>query len=73
MTYGWPRQLWSWLTPVFSVSDEELLKSAGLDALVSESNRAVQWNIHEEPIWKPASQHAPGRYHSSESYHSMQV
>lgn len=28
-------QLWSWLIPVFSVSDEQLLEQCGLDALVS--------------------------------------
>ena len=28
-------RLWSWLTPVFGVSDGALLESAGLDALVS--------------------------------------
>ncbi|KAI3425049.1 hypothetical protein D9Q98_008427 [Chlorella vulgaris] len=28
------RRLWGWLQPVFTVSDEELVRSAGLDALV---------------------------------------
>lgn len=28
-------RLWSWLIPVFKVSDEDLLLSAGMDALVS--------------------------------------
>ncbi|KAK2078620.1 hypothetical protein QBZ16_003460 [Prototheca wickerhamii] len=28
-------RLWSWLKPVFSVPDEELLRSSGLDALVA--------------------------------------
>lgn len=31
---GGLRQLWSWLVPVFTVSDKELLETAGLDALV---------------------------------------
>jgi hypothetical protein len=30
------RRLWSWLTPVFSLSDGALLESAGLDALVAQ-------------------------------------
>lgn len=32
-------RLWSWLKPVFSVPDEELLRSSGLDALVRERER----------------------------------
>ena len=32
-------RLWSWLKPVFSVPDEELLRSSGLDALVREGER----------------------------------
>lgn len=31
------RRLWGWLQPVFTVSDEELVRSAGLDALVGVS------------------------------------
>ena len=33
---GGHHQLWSWLTPVFSVSDKDMLKKAGLDALVAQ-------------------------------------
>lgn len=35
MQLGGHRQLWSWLVPVFHVRDAELLKTAGLDALMS--------------------------------------
>ncbi|KAL4451743.1 hypothetical protein ABPG75_007405 [Micractinium tetrahymenae] len=30
------RRLWSWLVPVFTVSDKQLLESAGLDALMAQ-------------------------------------
>jgi hypothetical protein len=36
MRLGGHHQLWSWLVPVFSVSDGELLRKAGLDALVAQ-------------------------------------
>ena len=31
------QRLWGWLQPVFTVSDEELVRSAGLDALIGVS------------------------------------
>jgi hypothetical protein len=31
------QRLWGWLQPVFKVSDEELARSAGLDALIAVS------------------------------------
>ena len=34
MRLGGHHQLWSWLVPVFTLSDGQLLRSAGLDALV---------------------------------------
>ena len=32
---AWHHRWWSWVVPVFRVSDEELLKSAGMDALIA--------------------------------------
>ncbi len=32
---AWHHRWWSWVIPVFRVSDEELLKSAGMDALIA--------------------------------------
>lgn len=33
--HGW-RRLWCWLHPVFTVPDATLIRSAGLDALVTQ-------------------------------------
>lgn len=33
------QRLWGWLLPVFKVSDEELVRSAGLDALIAVRGR----------------------------------
>lgn len=37
-------QLWSWLIPVFTVSDEELLQQTGLDALVGADGTDRWWS-----------------------------
>ncbi|BDA42899.1 probable CSC1-like protein ERD4 at C-terminar half [Coccomyxa sp. Obi] len=34
MSLRFPRVFWSWLRPVFAVSDAELMRTAGLDALI---------------------------------------
>ena len=41
MKLGSHWHLWSWLIPVFTVSDEELLQLTGLDALVGAGR--LQW------------------------------
>ena len=36
------QRLWGWLLPVFKVSDEDLVRSAGLDALIAVSEPRVR-------------------------------
>jgi hypothetical protein len=56
------RRLWGWLLPVFRVTDEELVRSAGLDALIAVRRRRLN-NLRWPPrlvLMPPAFQGGKG-------------
>lgn len=51
------QRLWGWLLPVFKVSDEELVRSAGLDALIAVRSRAAGRQSCLVTVWHPEGRH----------------